>query len=149
MTAPDETALPTPSGHTTGDDAHRGQLERLAEEIGERAAGTVVFGEAVTAAEVTVIPVAEVGYGFGLVPASPASPGSPAVFETGGAGGVRARPRGFIEIRNGSATYRPLPNPWLTVALPFAAFLAGVAVPPLARLLAKRRLSPVDVRVHR
>ncbi|QEV22579.1 sporulation protein [Streptomyces alboniger] len=124
--------MPTPSGHPTGDDAHRAQLERLAEEIGERAAGTVVFGEAVTAAEVTVIPVAEVGYGFGLGPTSPTAS------ETGGAGCVRAHPRGFIEIRNGTATYRPLPNPWLTVALPFAAFLAGVAVPPLARLLTKR-----------
>ncbi|WP_219689587.1 GerW family sporulation protein [Streptomyces anatolicus] len=127
MTAPDETAL-----------------ERLAEEIGERAAGAVVFGDAVTAEGVTVIPVAEVGCGFGLGPTPVSSDGADASggLQVGGAGGLRARPRGFIEIKDGAATYRPLPNPWLTAALPLAAFLAGTAVPRLVRLIAQRRASP-------
>ncbi|AZM56035.1 sporulation protein [Streptomyces sp. WAC 01529] len=141
MTAPDETAPAHLPDHTTEDDAHRTQLERLVEEIGERTAGTVVFGDAVTAEGVTVIPVAESGCGFGLGPTPLPADGADAsgALQIGGAGGFRARPRGFIEIKNGTATYRPLPHPWLTAALPLAAFLAGTAVPRLVRLLAQRR----------
>ncbi|UFQ18677.1 MULTISPECIES: GerW family sporulation protein [Streptomyces] len=136
MTAADETAGATPPAHMTDDDTPGYRLERLVEETGKRAATTVVYGEAVTTGDVTVIPVAEVGYGFGF--GGPARGGTEAD-EPSGAGGVKARPRGFIEIKGGTVTYKPLRNPWTVVAVPLAAFLAGAAVPRLVRLLAGRR----------
>ncbi|MER7170048.1 sporulation protein [Streptomyces mesophilus] len=82
---------------------------------------TAAYGEPVVHEGVTVIPVAE-------------------TYDFGGIGAVAgARPRGFIEIRNGSATYKPLRPPWKTLAAPLAAFAVGAAVPALARRLAGRR----------
>ncbi|MER5564091.1 GerW family sporulation protein [Streptomyces sp. NPDC058961] len=128
MTAPDEPARPaTPTHPTTA------LLERLTAELGNRAS-TVVYGEPFTTAGVTVIPVVEVGLGFG----GSADPEA-AADESPACGGVRARPRGFIEIKDGTATYKPLRNPWLDVAVPLAAVLVGAALPPLARRLAARR----------
>ncbi|MGA4846093.1 sporulation protein [Streptomyces sp. G5(2025)] len=128
--APDETDGSAPAAQAAVDEIGATQLERLVEEAGKRAAGAVVHGEAVTRAGVTVIPVAEVGYGFSFGGAGDAP----------GGGGVRARPRGFIEIRDGAVTYKPLRNPWAAVAVPLAAFLAGAVAPCLVRLLARRRL---------
>ncbi|MDQ1039023.1 hypothetical protein QFZ75_005439 [Streptomyces sp. V3I8] len=128
MTAPDEPTPPTTSTQPT-----TALLERLTAQLGGRAS-TVVYGEPFTTAGVTVIPVAEVGLGFG------GTAGPEAVADEGAAcGGVRARPRGFIEIKNGTASYKPLRNPWLDVAVPLAAALVGAALPLLARRLAARR----------
>ncbi|WEV25643.1 spore germination protein GerW family protein [Streptomyces sp. 71268] len=145
MTAPDATtgrppsrpasrpALPPSAG--PGLEA---QLERLADDIGERVSAAVAYGEPVTAGGVTVIPVAEVSVGFGVGIGSGPSAGVGDGEGVGG-GGAITRPRGFIEIKDGTATYRPLRRPWLLVALPLAALLTGAAVPPLARRLARHR----------
>ncbi|MEU2852841.1 spore germination protein GerW family protein [Streptomyces syringium] len=139
MTAPDETALPIPSANTTAAHASVAMMERLANGIGSRASVTVVYGEPVSAAGVTVIPVAKVGFGFGGGTGSEA--GAAKAGDGGGGGGkASARPCGFIEIKNGSATYKPLRNPWLDALVPLAALVAGTAVPGLARRLAERRL---------
>ncbi|WP_241845684.1 GerW family sporulation protein [Streptomyces silvensis] len=116
-------------------------MERLTEELGTRSS-TVVHGEPVTAGGVTVVPVAEVGFGFGGGAGPAASAGGDAGEETGAGivgGGVRARPRGFIEIKDGTATYRPLRSPWRDAAVPLAAFAAGAALPVLLRRLARHR----------
>ncbi|MGW6014892.1 GerW family sporulation protein [Streptomyces sp. NPDC055210] len=128
MTAPDEPTLPTTPTHPP-----TALLERLTAELGGPSS-TVVYGEPFTTEGVTVIPVAEVSLGFG------GTAGPEAAADEGAAcGGVRARPRGFIEIKNGTASYRPLRNPWLDVAVPLASILVGAALPLLARRLATRR----------
>ncbi|MGC9538297.1 spore germination protein GerW family protein [Streptomyces sp. UG1] len=115
-------------------------LERLADKLGARASVTAVYGEPVVGDGITVIPVAEVGFGFGggvgrEVGKDKTGEGG------GGGGGAGARPVGFIEIKDGTATYKPLRDPWVDVIVPLtAALLAGTALPHLARRLAKRRL---------
>jgi hypothetical protein len=125
----DGPALPAPLTAT-----HASQLEHLVEEIGSRASATVVYGEPVTAEGITVIPVAEVAIGFGFGGATGRGAGAAKTGEGGGGGGgVRAKPRGFIEIKDGTATYKPVRSPWLDVAIPLAALVAGAALPGLAR----------------
>ncbi|MFE2977977.1 GerW family sporulation protein [Streptomyces sp. NPDC059258] len=127
MTAPDEPAPPTVPTHPATD-----LLEQLAAELGNQTT-TVVYGEPLTTDGVIVIPVTEVGIGFGRT-TDPAA----ATEEGATCGGVRARPRGFIEIKNGTASYTPIRRPWLDIAVPVAAALAGIAVTLLARRRAVR-----------
>ncbi|MGW0476305.1 spore germination protein GerW family protein [Streptomyces coeruleorubidus] len=112
-------------------------LERLAEKLGGRASVTAVYGEPITRDGITVIPVARVGFGFGggagrEVGATRTGDGG------GGGGGVEARPLGFIESRDGIATYKPIRDPWVDVVAPPAALLAGTAVPKVVRAVARR-----------
>lgn len=98
---------------------------------------TAVYGEPVTADGVTVIPVAKVGFGFGggagrEVGTTKTSEGG------GGGGGAEAKPLGYIEIRDGSATYKPIRGPWSGVVPPLAALLVGGAVPKILPLLRRR-----------
>ncbi|GGZ50701.1 hypothetical protein GCM10010387_51240 [Streptomyces inusitatus] len=140
MTAPDDTPRPTPPARTTAPHTSAGQLDRLADEISGRASVTIVYGEPVTTGGVTVIPVAEIGFGFGYGGGSGHTAGAARTGEGGGGGGgVRARPCGFIEIKNGTAAYRPIRSPWLKVVVPVAALLAGAAVPGIVRRLTGRR----------
>ncbi|WP_078964883.1 GerW family sporulation protein [Streptomyces aureocirculatus] len=111
-------------------------MERLANEL-KGPSSAVVYGEPVTEGGVTVVPVAEVGFGFGGSAGPATGTGEDGAGIVGG--GVKARPRGFIEIKNGTATYRPLRNPWLDAALPLAALAAGAALPGLVRRVARRR----------
>ncbi|MFD0494754.1 GerW family sporulation protein [Streptomyces rhizosphaericus] len=93
-------------------------------------------GDPVTRGEVTVIPVAEAGFGGG------------ARREVGtaktGEGGGGARPCGFIEIKDGTVTYKPLRDLWADVVIQLAAPLVGAALPRLARRLTARRMRSAD-----
>ncbi|MGW2602001.1 spore germination protein GerW family protein [Streptomyces klenkii] len=146
MTVPDGTARPGPAANAPATHAPAALLERLADELGSRISKTIVYGEPVTTEGITVIPVAEVGigfgfgFGFGFGGGAGRKAGAAMNSEGGGGGGVMARPRGFIEIKDGTATYKPLRNPWVDVAIPIAALLAGTAVPLIARRLTKQRL---------
>ncbi|MCC3652647.1 sporulation protein [Streptomyces sp. S07_1.15] len=113
-------------------------LERLADKLGGRATVTAVYGEPITADGVTVIPVAKVAFGFGGGAgreAGAAKNGDGG----GGGGGVEARPLGYIEIRDGTATYKPIRDPWSDVVLPLAALAVGGALPKIFRSLRRRR----------
>ncbi|MFJ1455423.1 spore germination protein GerW family protein [Nocardia sp. N2S4-5] len=125
MTSDDHDTAPQPDApgevHTL--------LHRLAERIGESASAAAVFGEPVVAEGVTVIPVARARLGFGAGIA-----GEPDVGRGGGGGGgVDVRPVGFVEIRGGSAVYRPIRDPWVDIVVPLAALVAGLTVPRLLR----------------
>jgi uncharacterized spore protein YtfJ len=136
MTTPDSTNQPVPLADMTAAHASVTLLERMADKLGGRASVTAVYGEPVTSGGVTVIPVAEVGFGFGGGAGSEV--GTAKTDEGGGGGGgACARPRGFIEIKDGTATYKPLRDPWVDVIVPLAALLAGTALPRLAHRLAK------------
>ncbi|MFJ8544726.1 spore germination protein GerW family protein [Streptomyces sp. NPDC093586] len=128
------TSSATPDQPVPQADTAANPTERLVEQLGSRASVTAVFGEPVTSGGTTVIPVAETGFGF----AGGTGPEAGGAHTGGGGGGVGARPRGYIEIKDGTATYKPLRAPWVDVAVPLAALLAGTVVPLLLRRLAKR-----------
>ncbi|WP_030372059.1 GerW family sporulation protein [Streptomyces rimosus] len=105
-------------------------LEQLADKLGRRAPGTVVFGEPIVSQDITVIPVARIGFGFG------GNTGRQAGEDAVVGGGVEARPLGFIEIKEGKTTYKPIRDPWVNVLVPLTGgLLAGVAI---LRYLARR-----------
>ncbi|WP_424886991.1 spore germination protein GerW family protein [Streptomyces sp. XH2] len=141
MAAPHDPNRPAPAANTPATHAPAAMMERLADELGSRVSKTIVYGEPVTAEGITVIPVAEVGIGFGFGGGAGRKAEAAMTGEGGGGGGVMARPRGFIEIKDGTTVYKPLRNPWVDVAMPIAALLAGTAVPFLARRLTKHRRS--------
>jgi uncharacterized spore protein YtfJ len=85
-------------------------LERLVDRLAGKATVTAVFGEPVVCEGVTVIPVAKVGFGFGG--GAGRETGTSRTAEgSGGGGGAEARPLGFIEIKNGTATFKPIRDP--------------------------------------
>ncbi|MFM9368615.1 spore germination protein GerW family protein [Streptomyces sp. Da 82-17] len=140
--APATTTAATPA--TPATDASAALLERLADKLGGRACVEAVFGEPVTAEGVTVIPVARIGYGFGggagrEVGAGRTGEGG------GGGGGAEARPLGFIELRDGHATYKPVRDPWAQardVLVPLTGLLAAAVGPRIAHRLTRLRGRP-------
>lgn len=107
-------------------------LERLADRLGGKATVATVFGDPITAGGVTIIPVARAGFGFGG--GSGRETSAEKVGEGGGGGGgVDVRPLGFIEIRDGSVSYRPIRDPWVDVAIPLTVIVLSVAAPRVVR----------------
>lgn len=132
--------VPLPDPGVTAAHASVTLLERLAEKLGGSATVTAVYGEPVTGDGITVIPVAKVGFGFGggAGRAAEGGEGGKAGDGGGGGGGVEAKPLGYIEIRNGTATYRPIRDTWGDIVLPLAALLLGTALPKAVRALRRR-----------
>ncbi|NNN32875.1 sporulation protein [Streptomyces sp. S3(2020)] len=134
----DETApVRLPDANVSAAHASVTLLERLADKLGGRASVTAVYGEPITADGITVIPVAKVAFGFGggagrEVGATKSGDGG------GGGGGAEARPLGYIEIRDGTATYKPIRDPWSDIVLPLAALVIGGAMPKILRSLRRR-----------
>lgn len=133
----DSASVPPQDLDVAGAQASVTLLERLAEKLGGRASVTAVYGEPVTAEGVTVVPVAKVAYGFGggtgrTVEGAKAGDGG------GGGGGVEAKPIGYIEIRDGVSTYRPIRDPWRDIALPLAALALALTFPKAVRALRRR-----------
>ncbi|MFC9913962.1 spore germination protein GerW family protein [Streptomyces sp. NPDC059862] len=138
MTGPAEPNPPVPLAELTAAHASVTLLERLADKLGGRASVSAVYGEPITRDGITVIPIARVGFGFGG--GAGRETGTAKTGEGGGGGGgAEARPLGFIEIRDGTATYKPIRDPWVDVALPLVALLAGTGVPKIARALYRMR----------
>ncbi|WP_405592713.1 spore germination protein GerW family protein [Streptomyces sp. NBC_01092] len=136
---PDSTSVSLPHPDAPAADASATLLERLADKLGGRASEAVaaVYGKPVTVDGVTVIPVAKVSFGFGggagrAVEAGRTGDGG------GGGGGAEARPLGYIEMRGGVATYKPIRDPWSDVVLPLTALLLGTALPKVVRALRRR-----------
>jgi uncharacterized spore protein YtfJ len=99
-------------------------LDTLASRIGAHADAAAVFGDPVDREGVTVIPVAKVRWGFGGGAGSGADTKSGNLDSgegAGGGGGVMASPLGFIEIRNGVATFHRIKDPTANVPLIVAA----------------------------
>lgn len=106
-------------------------IERLAERLGGRASVSVVFGEPVVHADVTVIPVAKVGFGLGV--------GRGRDLVQGGGGGVSAAPVGYIEISGGGAVFKPTRDPMTSLLVPLAALGAGSLAWRVVRGFVRRR----------
>jgi len=87
-------------------------LERIANRVGINSKVTAVFGDPVERGGVTVIPVAKVWWGFGggAGTGGDASQNQPGE-GTGGGGGSRVVPIGYIELKDGTARFRPIYDP--------------------------------------
>lgn len=111
--------------------AAQGILDRIANRLGSNARSDVVFGEAVTQGDVTVIPVCKVRWGFGGGAGAGSDDGKEGEDYGeggGGGGGLSAVPVGFIELSNGKAEFKPikdLPGLWpLVLASAIGAWIA-------------------------
>ncbi|WP_340377067.1 spore germination protein GerW family protein [Streptomyces sp. SS7] len=139
MTTPEKMTETAEQAVDGSDDAAATLLERLADRLGGKASVTVVYGEPVVCEGITVIPVAKVGFGFGGG-AGRESGAARTAEGGGGGGGVEAKPLGFIEIKDGTATFKPIRDPWVDVVVPLAALVAGTVAPKIARAIVKRRM---------
>lgn len=113
-------------------------LENLAEKLGSKASVSAVFGEPVTHAGVTIIPVAKVGFGFGAG-AGRGRKQAELAQASGGGGGASAAPVGYIEIKDGNAVFKPIRDPLVDVMIPLATLVAGFVAPRVVRRLLRRR----------
>lgn len=113
-------------------------LERLAEKLGSKASVSAVFGEPVARAGITIIPVARVGFGFGAGVGRQRKQDEVAQ-GGGGGGGASAAPAGYIEIKDGTAIFKPIRDPLVDVFVPLATLIAGIAGPQMVRRLLRRR----------
>ncbi len=95
-------------------------IERIAERLGESAHATTIFANPVQSDGVTVIPVARARMGFG------GGSGRQKEGEegTGGGGGLVVTPVGYIELKKGHSTFRPISNQ--RMMLPLLLFAAGM-----------------------
>lgn len=106
-------------------------VARLADSIQVHANAKQVYGEPVERDGTTIIPVARVQWGFGG-----GGIGRGAAERGGGGGGAQAIPTGFIELKNGVAEFRPIPDPSAPLklaAIGAAAFLAALILAKLTR----------------
>lgn len=90
-----------------------GMVRALADKVGWAARADAVFGDPVERDDVTVIPVAKVRWGFGGGAGTDTSDDGDMSSDSGGGGGagVMASPLGFIEVRDGEATFRRVSDP--------------------------------------
>jgi uncharacterized spore protein YtfJ len=113
-------------------------LERLAEKLGAKASVSAVFGDPVERGEITIIPVAAVGFGFGAgVGVDRNNKKGDQGQGGGGGGGTLAAPRGYIEIKDGEAVFKPIRDPKMDALL--AALVAGSTALQVVRMLLRRR----------
>lgn len=116
-----------------------GRLVRFLEALGGAATARAVFGEPVERRGVTVIPVARVRYGAGGGGGRGPGRGRPRQHEGetdqvgyGHGGGVQAGPAGYIELRDGRASYTRIADP---VRILLVAPLMPLAVALAVRIL--------------
>ncbi|MDN3357678.1 spore germination protein GerW family protein [Actinomadura sp. DC4] len=113
-------------------------LERLADRLGGRASVSAVFGDPVERGDVTIIPVATVGFGFGAgVGVGRKNKEEDQGQGGGGGGSTWAVPRGYIQIKDGQAVYRPIRDQRMDLLL--AALVTGSVAVRVARALVRSR----------
>lgn len=95
-------------------------VERIAAIIQTSANARQIFGEPIERNGATIIPVARVQWGFGG-----GGLGHGAVERGGGGGGARSTAIGYIEVRDGASSFKPIYDPG-DVATLILASLGGV-----------------------
>lgn len=103
-------------------------VQRLAERLGAQANARAVFGDPVERDGLTIIPVARISWGVGGgggTGSSSKGEKSDAGEGGGGGGGMHAKPLGYIEIRDGSATFVKFRDPASYVVPVLAAAVSG------------------------
>ena len=82
-------------------------LKSIIEPLQTSAAVKSVYGDPISAAGKTIIPVARIAYGFGVGSGKGSGPGLPGEGE-GGGGGVVAAPAGVFEVTGSHTRFVPL-----------------------------------------
>lgn len=118
-------------------------LERLAERIGGQATVKAVFGEPIICGDMTIIPVARAGFGFGGGAGGGGEAGEAGQDKSGGGGaggggGAETRPLGYIAVHNGVATYNPIRNATFDNAVTLVSVIAAIIAPKIAKTIAAR-----------
>ena len=101
-------------------------MERIAETLDGAARSSTVYGDPVERDGVTVIPVAKVQYGFGGGGGEGKGHAGDHGEGAGGGGGVVAKPIGYIEMKNGESTFRPIHDRTSLALLIAAGGVAGM-----------------------
>jgi uncharacterized spore protein YtfJ len=109
-----------------------GLIESLVDRIGGRARTSTIYGDPVERDGVTVIPVARAMWGCG----GGAGRDDEQQVGSGGGGGMLLSPVGYIEIRGGSSSFRPIFKPPLGAISLVVGILLGLVI---ARFAGARR----------
>ncbi len=105
-------------------------IERIANSLGQSLNSKFIFADPIEREGVTIIPVARIQYGFG----GGYRQNKPNHIAKGGGGGGLAQPVGYIEIKNGQATFKRINNP---ISLPSLILMTGITGFLLLRSIAK------------
>ncbi len=102
-------------------------LQRIGQNVGDRARVSTVFGEPVERENITVIPVGKARFAFGGGGGAGEREGKGG---SGGGGGAAAvvSPVGYIEVHDGTARFKRIPRPADLLAVIATASLAALAV---------------------
>jgi uncharacterized spore protein YtfJ len=116
------------NGSATVVDEKASFIERIAEKMGAAARTSLVYSEPVERDGITVIPVARVRYGFGggAGEGEGGKDGHEHGTGSGGGGGISASPAGYIEIRDGESTFRPIHDRTSLALLMVAGGISGM-----------------------
>jgi uncharacterized spore protein YtfJ len=108
-------------------------VERVAEKMGMAASAKNVYADPVEHDGVTIIPVAKVRWGFGG-----GSGKKQGKRGKGGGGGMHSTPLGYIEMKDGETTFKPINDPMNLVPLVAVGGLAGWVILRSLRKLIRR-----------
>jgi uncharacterized spore protein YtfJ len=123
------------------------RLTKLVQALGGTAAAQAVFGAAVERDGVTIVPVARVRYGVGGGGGRGQGRRRRGAEDAeqvgyGQGGGLQAAPVGYIEIRDGRASYQRIADPARPLALVLLFPLVGVLAFAIVRLINARVAGP-------
>lgn len=107
-------------------------VEKLAERLGARRAAQAVYGDPVERNGVTIIPVAKVRYAFGAGGGGGAGADASSGSGGGGGGQFKAEPLGYIELRDGTAEFKPIKDEAAQLAAVLPIVIAGGVTAVLA-----------------
>jgi uncharacterized spore protein YtfJ len=102
-------------------------LKRIGQTIGDNAKVATVFGDPVEREGITVIPVAKARFGFGGGGGAGGREGEEGS-GGGGGGGALVSPVGYIELLDGTATFKRTTTPADLIPLAAAAALTAFAL---------------------
>ena len=112
-----------PSPGMTRAGGRRDLIERLVERIGSSAHVQAAFGDPVERDGAVVIPVARVRCGFGGGQGGDEKAGG-----AGAGGGIQVTPVGYVEMKGGGVSYRPIRDMGAIAPLIVASGVAGLLI---------------------
>jgi len=113
-------------------------LERLGQQLSTTATAQAVYGTPVERDGLTVIPVAQVRYGFGGGGGGGTKASQAAGAGLGAGAGVSLTPVGYIELREGRSRFRPI-RPSVVPLVAVSGAIAWLLLRSVPRLLKGQR----------